>query len=97
MAREFSKSFYKSTAWKKMRDYIFTKYHGLCVDCGKPGQEVHHKEFLTPENINNPYITLGEGNLILLCKDCHHRRHNKRKNTREDLKFDENGNLIKIE
>lgn len=94
MAREFAKSFYKSKAWKKIRDYIFNKYHGLCVDCGKPGQEVHHKEFLTPENINDPYITLGEDNLILLCKECHHRKHNKKESTREDLIFNESGELV---
>lgn len=95
MAREFSKSFYKTKEWKKIREYIFNKYHGLCVECGKPGQEVHHKEFLTPDNINDFYITLGEDNLILLCKKCHHNRHHKKETTRVGLTFNENGELIK--
>ena len=33
--------------------------------------EVHHKVRLTPENINNPEITLNWDNLELLCHDCH--------------------------
>ena len=99
MAREFSKSFYKSKAWKKVREYIFERDKGLCQDClekGKltPGQEVHHIKFLTPDNINNTEITLNESNLILLCKECHHNRHNNRQAIREGLKFNEFGELI---
>lgn len=96
MAREFAKAFYRSKAWRKTREYIFNKYHGLCVECGNPGQEVHHKEFLTPKNINDSYVTLGEDNLILLCKECHHRRHNKKEFTKEGLVFNENGELIRL-
>jgi len=97
MAREFAKKFYKSKEWQKCRQYVFNKYYGLCGDCGKIGQEVHHKEFLTPDNITDSYISLGEDNLILLCKECHHTRHNKRVITREDLVFNEFGELIEKE
>lgn len=96
MAREFAKKFYKSKAWKDTRDYIFNKYHGLCAECGNPGQEVHHKEFLSPDNINDPNIALGEDNLILLCRDCHHRRHDKKETTRVGLTFNENGELVRV-
>lgn len=96
MAREFAKKFYKSKAWKDTRDYIFNKYHGLCAECGSPGQEVHHKEFLSHDNINDPNITLGEDNLILLCRDCHHRRHDKKETTRAGLVFNENGELVRV-
>lgn len=99
MAREFSKAFYKSKEWKKARDYVFNRDNGLCQDCLKkgkltPGKEVHHKVFLTPLNINDPDITLNENNLILLCKDCHHNRHNERKSVRDGLMFNEYGELI---
>ncbi len=77
VAREFSKKFYRSKAWKECREYIFKKYDGICVFCGKPGEEVHHKIFLRPSNIDDPEITLGENNLILLCKDCHFKEHEK--------------------
>lgn len=77
MAREFSRKFYKSKAWKECREYIFKKYDGICCLCNKPGEEVHHKIFLRPSNIDDPEITLGEDNLILLCKDCHFLQHEK--------------------
>ena len=99
MAREFSKAFYKSTEWKKARDYIFKRDNGLCQDCLKksklvPGKEVHHIEFLTPLNITDPDVTLNESNLILLCKECHHNRHNNKRSVREGLRFNEYGELI---
>lgn len=94
MAREFSKPFYRSKEWKKIREYIFNKHHGLCADCGKAGEEVHHKIFLTPDNINNPDITTGEKNLVLLCKDCHALRHRKIETTRQGLVFNEMGELV---
>lgn len=96
MAREFAKSFYKSKAWKKVREYIFNKHHGLCVECGKPGEEVHHIEWLTPSNINNFDIALGEDNLILLCRNCHISKHRKKEVTQQGLVFDESGELIKV-
>jgi 5-methylcytosine-specific restriction endonuclease McrA len=95
MAREFSKKFYKSKEWKKCREYIFNKYHGLC-QCGATGEEVHHKEFLTPDNISDPNITLGEDNLILLCKVCHHNKHHKKETTRDGLVFNEDGELVQL-
>ena len=45
-------------------------YH---IKSSKRGEEVHHIMPLTPENINNPEITLGQNNLILLSKDCHNK------------------------
>lgn len=96
MAREFARKFYKSKEWKNTRKYIFNKYHGLCVECGKPGEEVHHIIWLTPKNINNLDIALGETNLILLCRDCHMKKHRKKEVTKDGLVFNENGELIKV-
>ena len=99
MAREFSKTFYKSKAWKETREYIYIRDKGLCQDClargiVNPGKEVHHKTFLTPDNINDTSITLGADNLILLCKECHYKRHNSKDITREGLFFNESGELV---
>lgn len=77
VAREFSKHIYRSKAWKQTREYIFKKYDGICQKCGAPGEEVHHKIFLRPSNIDDPEIVYGEDNLILLCKDCHFKEHEK--------------------
>ena len=99
MAREFAKKFYKSKAWLKCREAVMQRDHYLCVKCGAAGQEVHHKEWLKPENINDPNITLNMDNLITLCKDCHHREHERNQFTNHDelndgLMFDNEGNLI---
>lgn len=76
MAKEFAKAFYRSMAWKKCRrGYIAYRQSidgGLCEECHEEvGYIVHHIEPLTPENINNPDITLNFNNLKYDCKDCH--------------------------
>ena len=108
MAKAFAKNFYNSKQWKNCRDKIFKKYFGICAECGKPGEEVHHIEFLTLQNINDPEITLGESNLILLCKECHFKKHRdtnpldkslnsrRKASTSNGYYFDEDGNLVPI-
>ena len=56
-----------------------------------PAEEVHHIKFITPENINDPSITLNYKNLVALCREHHRRRHGAR-----DLRytFDAYGRLI---
>ena len=102
MARDFAKKFYNSKALKKCREAYKKKVNGLCerwLKEGKyvPGDEVHHKIPLTPENINDPYITLSFENLELLCSSCHSIEHNRKYKeiVREGLKFDNLGNLVK--
>ena len=98
MARDFAKKFYKSTAWQQCREAALKRDHYLCVGCGEAGQEEHHKEWLKPENINDPNVTLNMGNLVTLCRDCHHKVHernqySKKNGIQEGLAFDSNGNL----
>jgi len=96
LAKEFAKSFYNSSAWKRCRaSYVETK-QGLCERCREPGNIVHHIEYLTPYNINNPDVTLNHENLELLCATCHQHEHYLRNSpTVEGVMFDEQGNLIK--
>lgn len=101
MAREFSQSFYKSKQWKLCRESYIAKVHGLCEEClrkGKltPGYIVHHKVLLTPENIGNPEITLNHSNLEYLCLECHSQEHWGSEVTREDVTFDEHGDVIGV-
>lgn len=102
MAREFAKSFYNSKAWKECREAYKRSVYGLCERClanGKyvPGDEVHHKIYLTPENIRDPNVTLNWDNLILLCASCHSKEHNEKYGPlQEGLLFDENGDLKPI-
>lgn len=95
--REFARGFYLSKEWRRTRAYIVARDHGLCVKCGRPGEIVHHKEHLTPENINTPEIALGENNLELLCRDCHAIAHASDLPTDRGLMFDEEGNLVERE
>jgi 5-methylcytosine-specific restriction endonuclease McrA len=98
MAREFARKFYNNKTWKKCREAYKQSVYGLCERCGQPGDEVHHKIYLTPENINNPDITLNWDNLELLCATCHSIEHNRKEKevVREGLTFDSNGDLIEI-
>ena len=74
--QEWARSFYSSKAWKAVREQAKRRDHYLCVDCLRAGkitaaEEVHHIVPLTPDNINDPMITLRLDNLKSLCKDCH--------------------------
>lgn len=95
MARDFAKKFYNSKEWKKCRDsFKESKYH-ICERCGEPGEEVHHIIYLTPENINDPMITLSWDNLELLCMSCHSKEHmSKYDVVGEGLMFNERGELV---
>lgn len=86
--------FYKSKAWRQCRDAFFVSRHGLCERCGAGGKVVHHKKYLTPENIHDPDVTLDWDNLELLCQTCHNREHHERGPTADGLRFDENGDLV---
>jgi len=60
---------------------------------------VHHKELLTPNNINKPEVTLNWDLLECLCIDCHNKEHMSRGDagiTEDGLMFDGNGDLVKM-
>ena len=100
MARDFAKSFYNSKEWELTREYILKRDNYLCVNCGRPAEEVHHKKHLSPENINDVSVTMNPKNLVSLCKNCHfeeHRgEHGRGRQVIEDnpYTFDDNGMLI---
>ena len=81
--KDFAKSFYTSRAWKNCRRAYAASVGGLCEDCKAkglitPGEIVHHKIELTPENINDPAVTLSWSNLRLVCRECHAKKHGAR-------------------
>lgn len=93
--KEWAKAFYNSAAWKKCRDAYFISQHGLCEQCGAAGKIVHHTVYLTPENINDPSITLNWDLLRLDCQTCHNIEHHRGGTAVDDgLMFDSEGNLI---
>lgn len=99
MAQEFAKPFYNSKAWKKCRA-SFIAYRqsidgGLCQTCHENiGYIVHHKEWLTPNNINDPEITLNHRNLQYDCLVCHNKE--KENGEKEKYFFGEDGQIYEL-
>ena len=77
-------TFYTTRAWRKCRDTYLSSVGRLCENCLKkglivPADHVHHIKPITPENLNNPAITLDSSNLMALCEGCHHELHTKKR------------------
>ena len=96
--KDFAKAFYKSQAWKRTREAYARSKSGLCEICLAaglyvPGEIVHHKIHLTPENINDPRITLSFDNLQYVCRQCHAEIHSK---DRKRYTIDKNGHVSAV-
>ena len=83
-APEQQRAFYKSRQWQRCRSAYAASVGMICERCEqkgiiKPGYIVHHKEYITPENLNDPEIAFAFGNLEMLCLECHNKEHFKRK------------------
>lgn len=100
MAKEYAISFYRSTAWKKCRKSFIgfrrSVDGGLCQHCmARSGYIVDHIVEINPSNINDTDIILNHDNLQYLCLECHNKKtFQKNFSTRENLFFDENGQLL---
>lgn len=95
--RDFAKTFYKSKAWQNCRQTYLQKQKGLCEECLRhglytPADTVHHIVHITPENIDDPSITLNYDNLEAVCRDCHAMLHTKKKR----YKVDDMGRVVVI-
>lgn len=80
MAKDYAKKFYSSKTWQQCREAYARSVGYLCEDCRRagvytPGEIVHHRVFLTADNINNPSISLNFANLKLVCRECHRAEH----------------------
>lgn len=96
MAKDFAKAFYKSAAWIKCRESFIKERQaidgGMCMKCHRnPGYIVHHKIYLSPENITDGSISLNHQNLLYWCKSCHDAEHFGFKDTGLLCLFDERG------
>ncbi len=83
LAKDFARAFYSSKRWQDCRNQYARQKRHLCERCllrGRvvPGEIVHHKTELTPQNINMPTVSLSFDNLELLCRECHAEVHDKR-------------------
>lgn len=93
MAREFTNGFYTSKAWKDCSRGYMSSRHYICERCGAAATICHHKKYITPQNINDPAITLSWDNLEALCKDCHNLEHMLKRNL---TRFDGAGNIEEV-
>lgn len=94
--QEYAKTFYSSKAWKECRAAYAKSKRNLCERCLKegrytPGVIVHHKVYISPENITDPTVTLNWENLELVCRDCHAKEHDKKQRR---YRIDEMGRVI---
>ena len=76
--------FYTTRAWKKCRAAVLSDRGGLCEACLKkglivPAVHVHHRTPITPDNLDDPRITLDSSNLMALCEECHQEQHRKKR------------------
>ena len=60
----------------------------------QPIRIVHHRKYITPDNINDPLVTLSFGNLEGICDEHHNKEH---KAAKARYSFDKDGNLIQNE
>lgn len=91
--KEWAAGFYNSKAWRQLAAAYMRAQHKLCERCGEPAKIVHHKTYLTRNNINDVSIALNWDNLEALCQDCHNKEHH-RNETPKRYSFDADGNVI---
>jgi len=92
--KDYARSFYKSKAWRDTQAAYMSSKHYICERCGDMAKVVHHREYITPENINDPNITLSWSNLEALCQDCHNKEHSSAEVCAEGLSFNSKGELV---
>lgn len=90
--KAWAKRFYLSAAWIHTRAAYLMAHDYLCERCGEPARIVHHKRYITRNNIDDTDITLSWNNLEALCQDCHNKEHHKRASTLR-YRFDAEGNI----
>jgi len=83
--------FYRSAAWQQARLLKITSANGRCEKCGGVGEEVHHVVHVTPSNVEDLNVALNQDNLILLCKECHNKEHERFRKNKQ--KFDGDGQI----
>lgn len=93
--QDFATKLYNTKAWQRCRDQYAKSKQGLCERClsrgiYKPGEIVHHKVHLTPDNVDDTSVTLNPENLELLCREHHAEAHKGQKR----YKVDDLGRII---
>lgn len=95
--KDYAAKFYKSKRWQETRLAYLKSVGGLCERCLKkglyaPAKIVHHKIYISPDNIYNPEITLNWDNLEAVCRHCHEEEHSGDGSRR--YRIEEDGTII---
>lgn len=96
MAKDFAKTFYASQVWRDTRAAYRKSRGGLCERCLakgliKPAAIVHHKIYITADNVDDPNVVLNWDNLEALCRECHEDEH---RGTQTRYSVDEYGRVV---
>lgn len=96
--KDYAAAFYKGRRWRETREAYAKSVGYLCERCLRkglyqPGEIVHHKVHITPENISDPNVTLTWDNLELLCRKCHEEMHKEASNAR--YFFTDDGQIVR--
>ena len=78
--KEYATHLYKSRLWRATRAAYLKSVGGLCERCLRkglyvPAEIVHHKIYITEQNINDAAVTLNWDNLEAVCRACHEEEH----------------------
>ena len=87
--------FYRSAAWRRLsRAFLLSKNY-ICERCGQAAEIAHHRQYLTPRNMNDADVALNPDNLEALCMACHNAEHfGAGGATAAGLTFNENGDIV---
>jgi len=66
---------YDSRKWRKIRKLYLESQNYICERCGQVATIVHHKKYLTADNVTDNDIAYNFDNLEALCQDCHNLEH----------------------
>lgn len=97
--KDYAEKFYGGQRWKETRRAFIAERTaidgGLCQICRERlGFIVHHAVEISPENINDPAVTLSHANLRYVCFECHNREHGYFCAAEDAPAFDDEGNFI---
>ena len=55
----------QSDEWRTLREEVLARDGGVCIDCGRPATEVHHRVY--PAHIDETEVD----QLVAICRRCH--------------------------
>lgn len=58
-------------AWETVKEQVRERDSHTCLNCGKPGNDVHHRVRRGMGGTADPSIAFGMANLVLLCRPDH--------------------------